>query len=439
MGDTKVTGGTCGGAAGAPIIGPDNAIAQVLPDMPSRQEVVAELARRWHPVPAVEEVPPTIDAALGRVLARDVTAAFDFPPAQTSGRDGIAVRFDDFAAGIPDSSAWVRGKDYATADTGDDVPDEFDTVIQVEDLRFAGVPGSKQGGTPGGCSFDDGFTIAQAPAQRGEHVNAAGSAFRAGDVIVPAGSRLTPERLSAAVACGAQALEVYARPRVGIIPTGDELVPAGTTPARGQTVNSNATLLAAYVRQLGGEPIVHDIVLDRHDLIAAAVDEALSCCDIVLVNAGSSKGSEDCAPIVLAERAGVVIHHGQRCAPGKPSMSALTPAGQVMCVIPGPPIAADSAMHWLVFSLVAQWFGTEPHERTVRAIVGQDMEAKPFEVWRRCRLERGEDGQLHVRLMPMGGAPTLGHADGILRTPTVEDYHAGDVVDVLLLTDGFAL
>lgn len=419
------------------VIGPANEIRQVLPEMPSRQEVVAEIARRWHPAPAVEELP--VADALGRVLARDVVAAFDFPPAQTSGRDGIAVRFDDFAAGIPDTTAWVRGRDYATADTGDDVPDAFDTVIQVEDLVFAGQTGQRQGGTPGGCAFDDGFSIAQAPAERGEHVNAAGSAFRAGDVIVAAGARLTPERLSAAVACGAQTLAVYARPRIGIIPTGDELVPAGTTPGRGQTVNSNAILLASYARLLGGEPHVHDIVLDRHDLIAAAVDEALACCDIVLVNAGSSKGSEDCAPLVLAERAEVVIHHSQRCAPGKPSMAALTPAGQVMCVIPGPPIACDTAIHWLVFSLVAQWFGIAPHERTVRATIDQDMPAKPFEVWRRCTLERTPEGGLAARLMPMGGASVLGHADAILRTPTVADYHAGDAVDVLLLADGFAL
>ncbi|MBS5450915.1 MAG: molybdopterin molybdotransferase MoeA [Coriobacteriia bacterium] len=419
------------------VIGPDNAIAQVLPDMPSRQEVIAEIARRWHPSPAVETIP--VDAALGRVLARDVTAAFDFPPAQTSGRDGIAVRFDDFANGIPDTSAWVRDRDYATADTGDDVPDAFDTVIQVEDLVFAGATGLKDGGTPGGHSFEDGFAISVAPEQRGQHVNAAGSAFRAGDVIVPTGVRLTPERLSAAVACGATQLDVLARPRVGIIPTGDELVPAGTTPGRGKTVNSNATLLAAYVRLLGGEPVVHDIVLDRHDLLAEAVDEALACCDIVLVNAGSSKGSEDCGPLVLAERAECVIHHSQRCAPGKPAMSALTPAGQVMCVIPGPPIACDSAMHWLVFSLVAQWFGLDAHERLAKAVVEQDMPAKPFEVWRRCTLERGEDGRLTAHLMPMGGAPVLGRADGVLRTPTVEDYHAGDEVDVLLLDDGFSL
>ena len=417
------------------VIGSDNSIPQVLPDMPARSEVTDELWRRWQPKPRTETV--RVDEAVGRVLARDVTAQFDFPPAQTSARDGIAVRFDDFAQGIPDARSWVRDVDYATADTGDDVPDAFDTVIQVEDLLFAGENGKMQGGTPGGCSFNDGFVIAKAPEARGQHVNPAGSAFCEGDVVVPAGSRLTPERVSAAVGCGAEQVCVYARPRVGIIPTGNELVPAGQRPRRGETVNSNATLMRAYARLLGAEPVVHDIVLDKHDDIACAVDELLATCDIVLINAGSSKGSEDCGPIVLAQRCETVISHGQRCAPGRPAMSGVTADGKVVCVIPGPPAACDTAIHWLLVSLVAQWYGHRPVERLVRARVTSGVQAGPFEVWRRCELRAGEDGVLEAHVIPMG-IVGMGHADGVLRTPSEADLNPGDMADVLLLADGFA-
>lgn len=417
------------------VIGSDNSISQVLPDMPSRSEVTEELWRRWQPIPATETV--SVDEAVGRVLAGDVTAQFDFPPAQTSGRDGIAVRFSDFADGIPDARTWVRDVDYATADTGDDVPDAFDTVIQVEDLLFAGENGKMRGGTPGGCSFNDGFVIAKAPEMRGQHVNPTGSAFREGDVVVPAGSRLTPERVSAAVACGAGEVRVYAKPRVGIIPTGNELIPAGQRPRRGETVNSNATLMRAYAQLLGAEPVVHGIVLDKHDDIAAAVDEMLAGCDIVLINAGSSKGSEDCGPIVLAERCETVIAHGQRCAPGRPAMSGVTADGKVVCVIPGPPAACDTAIHWLLFSLVAQWFGHRPVERLVRARMTSSVQAGPFEVWRCCELRVGEDGVPEVHVIPMG-VVGVGHADGILRTPSDADLNPGDMADVLLLADGFA-
>ena len=416
------------------VIKPGNTIEQVLPDMPSRQEVIDELRRRWHPQPQVEEV--SVVDALGRVLVRSVEASFDCPPAQTSGRDGIAVRFDDFENGIPDTSCWVRGVNFVTADTGDDVPDEFDTVIQVEDLLFAGEEGKMQGGTPGGCSFDEGFSIAQAPSELGQYVNPAGSSFHEGDIIVPAGARLTPERLSAAVACGAQTLVVYARPRVGIIPTGNELVPAGQKPARGQVVNSNVTLMSSYARLLGAEPAVHDIVLDTHQAISAAVDEALANCDIVLINAGSSKGSEDCGPIVLAEHCDVVISHGQRCAPGKPSMSGITSDGKVVCVIPGPPVACDTAIHWLLFTLVAHWYGHIAQERTIRARMTSPVPAGNFEVWRRCTFQPAPDGVPEVHLVGMG-CPAMGHADGILRTPSEHDLNPGDLAEVLLLSDGF--
>lgn len=415
-------------------------IQQVLAPMPRREEVIAELKKRWHPVPSIERVP--VDEALGRVLARDVRAAFDCPPAQTSGLDGIGVRFDDFADGIPDTSAWVRGVDYEICDTGDDVPDAFDTVIQVENLLFAGADGRPFPGERGSAPFEKGFAIARAPEQRGEHVNAPGSAFTAGKVIVKAGERLTPERLSAAVGCGAQVLYVYVRPRVAIIPTGNELVEPGSVPGRGKTINSNAILLSSYVRLLGGEPRVWPICPDRHDEIARAVDEAIASCDIVLVNAGSSKGSEDCGPHVLAERAEVVIHHGQKAAPGRPALSALTPDGKVLCVIPGPPVAADTAMHWLVFSLMGIWYGLDPEERLVKAKVNEEIKADGFEFWRRCVVSRDSDGCLVADPLPrraVGGIETLGFANGILRNPPVNDLHPGDFADVLLLRDGFVL
>ncbi|MEE8715571.1 MAG: molybdopterin molybdotransferase MoeA [Coriobacteriales bacterium] len=430
-----------GGRHGAPGDGwDDDAIEQVLPQMPRRELVEQEIARRYRPRPTVERV--AVDDALGRVLAHDVCATFDCPPAQTSCLDGIGVRFDDFADGVPDTSGWKLGRDYAVCDTGDDVPDAFDTVIQVENLLFAGADGRPFPGERGSAPFERGFSVAKAPQRRGECVNAPGSAFRAGETIVRAGERLTPERLSAAVGCGAQVVEVLARPRVAIIPTGDELVEPGRVPGRGATINSNAVLLSSYVRLLGGEPRVWPIQPDRHEEIARSVDEALATSDIVLVNAGSSKGSEDCGPHVLAERADIVIHHGQLAAPGRPAMCALTVDGKPMCVIPGPPVAADTAMHWLVFWLVGLWYGIDPQERLVKVRVDKPVKAGEFEFWRRCRIRRERDGSLSAELFDrgeMGGIETLGCADAIVRNPVDRDLEPGDLADALLLCDGFSL
>ncbi len=413
-------------------------IEQALPFMPTREEVQAAIVACWSPSPAVERV--EVGDGLGRVLATGVRATYDCPPAQTAALDGIGVRFADVAGGGADTSGWVRGRDYAITDTGDDVPDDFDTVIPVEGLLFTDADGASFAGEKGAAPFDEGFAIGEVPTERGAHVNAPGSTFRAGDVVVPAGSRLTPERLSAAVAAGAASLEVLARPRVTVIPTGDELVEPGEAPARGRTINSNAILIASYARQLGADARVTPIVRDRGDLIDRALTRALATSDVVVINAGSSKGSEDCAPHVIAAHAAVVIHHGQKAAPGRPAMSAVAPDGTAMCLLPGPPVACDSAMRWLLATFVARWYGITLRRRVVRARVDADVPAGDFEVWRRCTLATSEDGALVAHVLGRGSSvKTLGAADGVILTPRDADLHAGDVADVIPLDDGWAI
>lgn len=414
-------------------------IEQVLPHMPRREQVQNKIRELWAPAPLVERV--AVDDALGRVLAHGVHAAFFSPVGQTAAMDGIGVRFADFASGLPDTSQWVRGQDFEICDTGDDVPDQFDTVIRVEDLEFHDSNGPTFLGQQGGVSFERGFSVVKAPQMRGENLRAPGSSFSEGQEIVAAGTRLTPERLSAAVACGAQVVEVYARPRVAVIPTGDELVEPGSEPHRGQTINSNAVLLSSHIRLLGGEPVVFPIVVDERSLIEEALDTALASCDIVLVNAGSSKGSEDCGPNALASRALKVIHHGQKAAPGKPAMVALMPNNKVACVIPGPPLACDTAALWLVKTLIGHWYGLLSREHLVRAVLDSDLPAGDFEVWRRCELSVAQDGTLHAHVLPkrFSGIAALGKAEAVLRTPAKDDLHAGDVAELLLLADGFSL
>ena len=106
----------------------------------TRAQAVEALASRWEFEPRTEQV--SVARACGRVLAQDCHARYDLPRHRVSSFDGIAVRSADFAAGLPDTSAWVRGVQFAQADTGDDFPDEFDTVIAAEDvtLRRRGPP-----------------------------------------------------------------------------------------------------------------------------------------------------------------------------------------------------------------------------------------------------------------------------------------------------------
>lgn len=436
---TSQTGQTGQTGSGGPCNWSAEPIPQVLPHFPRREEVVAELVKRWKPTPAHEHI--DVADGLGRVLAQDVTAAFDSPVAQTSMLDGIGVHFADFADGLPDTSAWVRGKDYEICDTGDDVPDAFDTVLAVEQLLFQGIDGKTYPGMQGSAPFDEGFSVAVAPEEKGSHLRGPGGNFRQGDVIVPAGTRLTPEVLSAVVGCGQSSIDVYARPRVAFIPTGNELVPARTQPGRGQTVDSNTILVQSYLKELGAKTQLFDLQPDTHEAITAAVEKALAENDIVLVNAGSSKGSEDCCPRVLAEHAQDVIHHSQKAAPGRPAMSALTADGKVMCVIPGPPLSCDTAIHWLLMSLVAQWYGLTAVEHRVLARVDDEVPAAGFEFWRRCHISVADDGTYEAHLFDRrkrAGIQTLATANGIMRNLTDKDIHAGEMAEVLLLHDGFS-
>ena len=100
----------------------------------TRAQAVEALASRWEFEPRTEQV--SVARACGRVLAQDCHARYDLPRHRVSSFDGIAVRSADFAAGLPDTSAWVRGVQFAQADTGDDFPDEFDTVIAAEDVSY---------------------------------------------------------------------------------------------------------------------------------------------------------------------------------------------------------------------------------------------------------------------------------------------------------------
>lgn len=148
---------------------------------------------------------------------------------------GIAVRSNDFSNGLPDTSGWVKGVDYVQADTGDDFPDEYDTVIPVEEIYYD---------SEGRLALAKGLTF-----KKGDCVGAAGTAIRQGDPIVEAHVRLTPLHLTMLALGGIYHLEVIRKPQVIYIPTGSELIHAGIKPERGQTIESKSLMVSALLRQ----------------------------------------------------------------------------------------------------------------------------------------------------------------------------------------------
>ncbi|MEX3855739.1 gephyrin-like molybdotransferase Glp [Paraburkholderia sp. BR10923] len=240
------------------------------------------------------ETLPTLDA-LNRVLATDVTSPLDVPPMHTSAMDGYAVRIADLAHGsrlpvsqrIPAGHAPAPLAPHSAARifTGATVPAGADAVVMQEQTEVAG----------------DEVTIVHRP-QAGEWITARGADIRAGSVILPAGTRLTPQALGLAASVGCAQLEVRRRVKVAVFFTGDELTMPGEPLKPGAIYNSNRFTLRGLLEKLGCDVTDYGIVADQLDATRATLREAAEAHDLILTCGGVSVGEEDhVKPAVEAE------------------------------------------------------------------------------------------------------------------------------------------
>ena len=384
----------------------------------TRAQAVEALASRWEFEPRTEQV--SVARACGRVLAQDCHARYDLPRHRVSSFDGIAVRSADFAAGLPDTSAWVRGVQFAQADTGDDFPDEFDTVIAAEDV-----------------SYDDEGRLTLSPDlafRKGNAVKRAGATMGEGELLYEEGTQLGPEAIAILAAGGWAQVPVRERLRIAYVPTGNELVAVGTVPERGQNVQTNSLMLGAYFQQWGAQMVEYGIVPDDRAALGAALGRALEETDMVLINGGSSRGSEDYNSELLQERA-TFFAHGVKAVPGRPIGMAII-GGKPAINVPGPMIAAFLAADWLVQALVRFYYGQPmPRRATVSAVLDKPLGARPgFEQLARLAVHE-EDGVLHAA--PVPGCATLAEnmrsVNAFLAVPAGLRYEAGETVEVELL------
>ena len=276
------------------------------------------LAATGAPVTRTERIP--LLQAAERVVAARITASMDVPPFARAAMDGYAVRSDDTAGATSDAPARLRlvGRAYAgepwtghlepgtavSIATGAPVPNGADAVEMIEDTRLAGE-----------------HVILSSAVTRGRHVTPRGYDVAAGQIVLEEGVMLTAARLGAAAAFGVTEIEVYARPRVAILPTGDEVVAPGGTLETGQIFDVNTTTLTALIDANGGEAVPHPNVGDD----PAAIDRAFVSCldsDLVLVTGGSSVGERDHVLDTIARRGHILIN-GIAIKPGKPTIVGL--------------------------------------------------------------------------------------------------------------------
>lgn len=283
-----------------------------------------------------------IEKARGRVLAEDVHARYDVPTALTCRWDGVAVRYDDFSdfdPSLQDTHLQLKKGDFAYGNTGVAMPEGFDTLVRIEDIRKNG---------------DGSVDVVRAPAFRGEYTTAQASTLHKGEIVGCAHETLSPRDLGVLATGGITRVRVMAKPRVAIIPSGNELTSRDLALGWGKNYETNSLVLANEFEEWGADPIVYDIIPDDAGLLLQALKEAAHEADIVVFNAGSSKGTDDHAREVL-ESAGNLLFHRTTYGPGNHTGYAVVDGAPVLALV-GVPGGADLNAGWYGPLLVRKYF-----------------------------------------------------------------------------------
>lgn len=303
----------------------------------------------------VEEI-PLDENALGRVLAEPLWARLSSPHYHASAMDGFALRTAETVGALPSRPIALRIDEQAVyIDTGDPLPDWANAVVPVENVEALDASGLVAADLR--CPYQILLREALTP---WAHVRPLGEDIVATELVLPAGQVLRPVDLGAAAACGHSLLKVARKPRVAVLPTGSELVPVGQAVQRGDIIEYNSVVLAAQVRAWGGEAARYPITADDLEQLCGRVRQAAETCDLILLNAGSSAGSEDFSAQVV-ERLGELLVHGVAVRPGHPVILGMIPGARGRNIpiigVPGYPVSAALTGEIFVEPLLARWLG----------------------------------------------------------------------------------
>ncbi|HKA80935.1 MAG TPA: gephyrin-like molybdotransferase Glp [Xanthobacteraceae bacterium] len=383
-------------------------------------EVERIIRERVVPVAEIERVP--LNAANGRVVARDVAAPIDLPPFDNSAVDGYAVRHADLAAkretqlvvaervtaGRAARHA-LRAGEAVRIFTGAPMPSGADTVFMQEDVRA------------------DEKTVTVPPGLKpGANRRLKGEDVRAGSVVLPAGRRLAAQDVALAAAVGLTALDVFRRVRVAVFSTGDEIVEPGTPRPAPALFDANRYLLVGLIERLGGEPTDLGILPDDPERLARAIAGAAENHDLVLTSGGVSTGEADHVRNAV-EDVGRLVFWRVAIKPGRPVAMGVIPgsqrgAGAAFVGLPGNPAAVYVTFARVVRPLLMRLAGVTAAPLValpVRAAFGYRKKAGRRE-YVRVKLVRAADGAIEAVKHAQEGAgiiTSLTETDGLVELP----------------------
>ena len=292
-----------------------------------------------------------VEDGVGRILAEDLLSDIMLPNAANCRWDGVVVHFDYFVNGMPDTSEWKCGREYDFGNTGIAVKEGFDTQIVIEDVEF---------------DEDGSIILKRVPKMRGEFTVPVGSTMRKGEVLAKKYEKLTSNHLAVIAMGGHRMIKVLKKPVVAIIPSGNELVPVNMKLPGGKNWETNSIMLAAKVREWGGEPLVYNIIPDDYQTLLGTLKDAASRSDMVLFNAGSSKGTDDHAYEVLRD-AGKLYFHSVAYGPGHHTAFSIVDGVPVLGLV-GVPGGADFNADWYGGILISMYYH-QPLKKPVHVTV----------------------------------------------------------------------
>jgi putative molybdopterin biosynthesis protein len=368
------------------------------------EEAGALLRERFGNLRTETEAIP-VRQSLGRVLAGPVKALSSVPAYHAAAMDGIAVKASDTFGALPERPLLLSRAAGKMVDTGDPIPEGTDAVVMIEMVEES----------------ERGWEIREA-AYPWRNVRKAGEDIVRGEILLPARRCIGPYDQAALLAAGILSVEVFRKPRVLIIPTGDEIVRPEDAPSplpKGALLEINGQMLASLSTECGADAFIHEIVPDKPGELKSALSDALSGpYDLVLLIAGSSAGSEDFTPELL-EGLGELLVHGITVMPGKPALFGSV-EGKPVVGIPGYPVSAAVAFREFARPLLylLQGLVPPPCERA-EVTIGRKLPSK-LGLEEQVRTIIGNVGGKAVAMPIAGGAgviTSLVRADGIIRIP----------------------
>jgi putative molybdopterin biosynthesis protein len=396
-------------------------------EVPSRLEAMAVWRQALSQSNWLETCPIVelaVVEARGRVTAEIVRAARAAPHYEAAAMDGFAVRSEDTIPVnrggttrlkvLPAGQVLMPGA-AVVVDTGDALPHGADCVIMNEEVVWIGRQ-----------------IEIQTEAVSGQHVRKIGEDIMQSDIVLPAGRSISPADIGACLAAGNDRIKVLALPRVAVIPTGNEIVDSAAELPAGTIRDINSHMLAALFGGWGAAVSRSPVIPDDPDRLQTAIAAAVAANDLVVINAGTSEGTEDYSKKVLAGL-GRICCHGVAIRPGRPVILAVV-SGKPVVGLPGYPVSCMLTAELFLQDLLHEYQRkTSPKRQTVKARINRDIESRPgTEEFLRVIVKQ-EESQTTAIPLARGASliSTLTKADGLLRIgPELARLNAGDWVEV---------